>query len=128
MSEMWARTDGGEMKCDELKYERLDDAFETYPDSTLVIRKQYVDAAIAELKAENERLVKCCKEYDSRQRIDETIKFNAAKQTRKMRHALWLLRAENAINMAALNFVRPKVYLRWINIEQFCRTKAEEYK
>ena len=44
------------MKCNELKYERLDDAFETYPDSTLVIRKQYVDAAIAELKAENERL------------------------------------------------------------------------
>ena len=29
----------------------------------------------AELKRENERLVKCCKEYDSRQRIDERIKF-----------------------------------------------------
>lgn len=112
------------MKCDEMKSYTCGGWYcdkEAYP-------KKDVDEAIAELKAENERLVKCCKEYDSRQRIDETIKFNAAKQTRKMRHALWLLRAENAINMAALNFVRPKVYLRWINIEQFCRTKAEEYK
>ena len=38
------------MKCDELKYERLGDANKTYPASTLVIRKQYVDEAIAELK------------------------------------------------------------------------------
>jgi hypothetical protein len=39
------------MKCDELKFERLGDANETYPASTLVIRKQFVDAAIDELKA-----------------------------------------------------------------------------
>lgn len=39
------------MKCDELQYERLGDANKTYPASTLVIRKQFVDAAIAELKA-----------------------------------------------------------------------------
>ena len=32
----------------ELKFERLGDANETYPASTLVIRKQFVDAAIAE--------------------------------------------------------------------------------
>lgn len=38
------------MKCDELKFERLGDANETYPASTLVIRKQFVDAAIAELE------------------------------------------------------------------------------
>ena len=38
------------MKCDELQYERLGDANKTYPASTLVIRKQFVDAAIAELK------------------------------------------------------------------------------
>ena len=84
------------MKCDELKYEHLDEAFETYPDSTLVIRKQYVDAAIDELKAENDRLVKCCKEYDSRQRIDENVKFNGAEQLRKTKRALWLSRARAA--------------------------------
>ena len=60
------------MKCDELKYERLGDAFNDYPDSTLVIRKQYVDAAIAELKSENRRLKRAlwlaraamCRTYD----------------------------------------------------------------
>lgn len=116
------------MKCDEPKYERLGDANEIYPASTLVIRKQFVDAAIDQLKqklhdaemkadlaecanteyradiaalkadnerlnAENERLVKCCKEYDSRQRIDERIKFNGAKQLRATKHALWISRA-----------------------------------
>lgn len=34
----------------ELKFERLGDANKTYPASTLVIRKQFVDAAIDELK------------------------------------------------------------------------------
>ena len=81
------------MKCDELQYERLGDANKTYPASTLVIRKQFVDDAIAELKDENERLEKCCKEYDSRQRIDEQIKSNGAKQLRATKRALWLARA-----------------------------------
>lgn len=36
------------MKCDELQYERLGDANKTYPASTLIIRKQFVDEAIAE--------------------------------------------------------------------------------
>lgn len=43
------------MKCDKLKYERLGDAFNDYPYSTLVIRKQYVDAAIDELKRDHHR-------------------------------------------------------------------------
>ena len=141
------------MKCDELKYERLGDAFNDYPDSTLVIRKQYVDEAIAELKAENERLVKCCKEYDSRQRIDETIKFNDAKQTRKMRHALWLARAERYKMkefiareegnlrdlMAWSQYLRERTYNQWVSqllrianlankLQNKCRKKAEEYK
>ena len=49
-------------------------------------------ASFAELKRENERLVKCCKEYDSRQRIDERIKFNCAKQLRATKRALWIAR------------------------------------
>ena len=61
------------MKCDELKYERLGDAFNDYPDSTLVIRKQYVDAAIAELKDEN----------------------------RKLKRALWMARKAHAVAMVA---------------------------
>lgn len=44
------------MKYEELQYERLGDANKTYPASTLVIRKQFVDAAIAELKRENRKL------------------------------------------------------------------------
>lgn len=38
------------MKCDELKYEKLGDMMPFYPHSTLVIRKQFVDGAIGELK------------------------------------------------------------------------------
>ena len=109
------------MKCDELKYEKLGDMMPFYPRSTLVIRKQFVDEAIDELKArihelesmphtdnsavierlsnENERLVKCCKEYDSRQRIDEQIKSNGAKQLRATKRALWLARKAHAVAM-----------------------------
>lgn len=49
------------MKYEELQYERLGDANKTYPASTLVIRKQFVDAAIAELEEER-RWRKCCEE------------------------------------------------------------------
>lgn len=59
------------MKCDELQYERLGDANKTYPASTLVVRKQFVDAAIAELKcelsdarADNEKLKEALKIKD----------------------------------------------------------------
>ena len=77
------------MKCDELQYERLGDANKTYPASTLVIRKQFVDAAIEELKdiAEN-----ACLECDDNQTaIDELEDEN-----RKLKRALWMARAEKA--------------------------------
>lgn len=61
------------MKCDELKYEKLGDMMPFYPRSTLVIRKQFVDAAIAELKDEN----------------------------RKLKRALWLARKAHAVAMFA---------------------------
>lgn len=54
---------------------------------------------IDELEAENQRLVKCCKEYDSRQRIDERIKANASKQLRATKRALWLARKAHAVAM-----------------------------
>ena len=109
------------------------------------------DKQIAELKAENERLVKCCKEYDSRQRIDERIKFNGAQQLRATKHVLWFSRAKAYRYIAELltcfnpDYVRnrkmftpnnPKQKqmnsLKWahlmLKIESKCRAKAEEYK
>ena len=58
------------MKCDELQYEKLGDMMPFYPRSTLVIRKQFVNAAIAELKAENDRLSNALDKEHS-----ETIKY-----------------------------------------------------
>ena len=78
------------MKCDKLQQVENPIEWGLYYD------KNEVDAAIAELKRENERLVKCCKEYDSRQRIDERIKFNGSQQLRATKRALWLARAELA--------------------------------
>lgn len=123
------------MKCDELKYENLGDMMPFYPRSTLVIRKQFVDAAIAELKAENERLEKCCNEYDSRQRIDERIKFNGAKQLRATKRALWLARAERA-HLKVLEYWPDYCHnahcriaeQKWDKVERKCRAMAEEYK
>lgn len=79
------------MTSDELIEDYCFDAIDNQ--TKAVYPKDYVDAAIAELKAENQRLVKCCKEYDSRQRIDERIKFNGAQQLRATKRALWLARA-----------------------------------
>lgn len=104
------------MKCDELQYERLGDANKTYPASTLVIRKQFVDAAIAELKREN----------------------------RNLKRALWLARAERAVAEQTVDEwsrykekhpfgswrADPFEYWMqaWICVEKICRKKAEEYK
>jgi len=87
------------MKYEELQYERLGDANKTYPASTLVIRKQFVDAAIAELKRENRRL----------------------------KRALWLARAERAKEMCKMLLIQgfePK----WEEVERKCRAKAEVYR
>lgn len=82
------------MKCDELKsFNCVDSDLQEFCGPRLVYSKSEVDAAIAELKTENERLVKCCKEYDSRQRIDERIKSGYAQQLRAAKRALWLARA-----------------------------------
>lgn len=116
------------MKCDELKYEKLGDMMPFYPRSTLVIRKQFVDAAIAELKTENRRL----------------------------KRALWLARAERAHSIILIwniyCYQNNSLYYRdflntkcnhfrsipkktamewsdlWESIETKCRAKAEEYK
>ena len=107
------------MKCDELKYEKLGDMMPFYPRSTLVIRKQFVDAAIAELKDEN----------------------------RKLKRALWLARATALNRIDVGEYLRKHMNSKFWNdgfhtfqeacyvmqnvinnAENACRAKAEEYK
>lgn len=146
------------MKCDELKYERLGDAFNDYPDSTLVIRKQFVDAAIAELKAENERLnreLEHVKNGDCINTCDVVEKH--VKEDIKAKRALWLARAERAKteynhwiliwhcelsnHLFFINKTRYKNRAKvdrlhypwewrdiWYEVERKCRAKAEEFK
>ena len=133
------------MKCDEMCVYKDCEDFQTFDRHfTEAYKKSDVDAAIAELKAENERLVKCCKEYDSRQRIDERIKFNGAQQLRATKRALWLARAERAVAEQTVDEwsrykekhpfgswrADPFEYWvqAWIYVEKLCRKKAKEYK
>ena len=102
------------MKCDELKYEKLGDMMPFYPRSTLVIRKQFVDAAIAELKDENRRL----------------------------KRALWMARKAHAVAMFAFwdshyrdnpnavyrNRTIDWLRNRWLLILDTIIKKEEEYK
>ena len=153
------------MKCDELKdydimdIEAMDDERLEKSESgkiqvTRVYIKSEVDAAIAELKAENERLKRC--EIWMKQHFfcEEVIACESAKN-RKLKRALWLARASEASkevnywtcqdesSYAIVDFNvrhetivsykaphhRPyKWILIWEIVERKCRAKAEEYK
>lgn len=126
------------MKCDELKEDYCYDADDK---TKAVYMKSEVDEAIAELKAENERLVKCCKEYDSRQRIDERIKFNGAKKLRATKRELWIARAKRALEKiawfklwnASISTMNPEdgarqEYDKWKKALGKFLAKTEEYK
>lgn len=135
------------MKCDELQYERLGDANKTYPASTLVIRKQYVDAAITELKAK----------LESVQATAYAESVDAGMRERRLKRALWLARAERAketqflwqvyCHCDKLYFCKPFCvstrknpyrYISHMNVVEWdefwgkiknkCLAKAEEYK
>ena len=80
------------MKCDELQYERLGDANKTYSASTLIIRKQFVDAAIAEIKAKLEDV----------QATAYAESVDASMENRRLKRALWLARANDASSFAGL--------------------------
>ena len=105
------------MKCDELKYERLGDANKTYPASTLVIRKQFVDAAIAELETKLEDV----------QATAYAESVDAGMRERKLKLALWLARAYRGYDNSIL---LPSKFMRkvWDCVERKCRAKAKEYK
>lgn len=131
------------MKCEELQYERLGDANKTYPASTLVIRKQFVDAAIAELKAKLEDV----------QATAYAESVDAGMRERKLKRALWLARAKRATEKAD-SFIDIKVTYNgvcnidhsvypqnnarrmltcdewldvWTNVWEKCLKKAKEY-
>ena len=128
------------MKCDELKTVCYIDAYSTMP----VYCAKEVDEAIAELKEENERLIRCCKEYDSRMKILENQSFFALKERRRLKRALWLARAERAkatwqkiLRDAGIFFAIGKCkewdfyntkQKKWQRVETKCAAKAEEYK
>lgn len=126
------------MKCDELQYERLGDANETYPASTLVIRKQFVDAAIDELKREH---------HKERHEYIDMVSQNKAKlveqesENRRLKRALWIARANRALEKiawfklwnASISTMNPEdgarqEFDKWKkNLGKFLK-KAEEYK
>lgn len=133
------------MKSDELKYEKLGDMMPFYSRSTFVIRKQFVDAAIAELETKLENV----------QATAYVESVDAGMENRKLKRALWLARASEASkevnywtckdesSYAIVDFNvrhetivsykaphhRPyKWILIWENVEQLCRKKAEKYK
>ena len=125
----------------ELKYERLGDANKTYPASTLVIRKQFVDAYIAELKDKLEDV----------QATAYAESVDAGMENRKLKRALWLSRAKAYRYIAELltcfnpDYVRNRKMftpnnlqqkqmnsLEWarlmLKVESKCLKKAEDYK
>ena len=136
------------MKCDELKYEKLGDMMPFYPRSTLVIRKQFVDAAIDELKREHHK--------ERHEYIDMVAQLKAKlveqeSENRKLKRALWLARAERAkaiqwhegldrylqerkkywpsrFCFMANDEMYHVWYKCWCEVERKCRAKAEEYK
>lgn len=138
------------MKCDEMKYEKLGDMMPFYPRSTLVIRKQFVDAAIAELETKLENV----------QATAYVESVDAGMENRKLKRALWVARAASAKFWANYWFdVAPSKYIKydrigrmegvekefiltkvtkhmtasdwvglWEKVERLCRNKVEEYK
>ena len=99
--------------------------------------KSEVDAAITELKSENERLnreLEHVKNGDCINTCDVVEKH--VKEEIKAKRALWLARAERAVAKQAyydvlsrgISSERSEMYDAWNNIERKCLKKAEEYK
>lgn len=110
------------MKCDELKPITVTDECGSYR----VYNKSDVDAAIAELKAENERLKRC--EIWMKQHFfcEEVIACESAKN-RKLKRALWLARAWRAKERQRM-LPNNKEFYTWQEVERRCSKKAEEYR
>lgn len=121
---------------------------------TRVYQKEDVDAVIAQLKAENERL-KATPEQIMKEIFDKVLiypnelvslddAYKLAVETKQAKRALWLARADRA--MMTLDYftlkcrwfkdymkVEPpecdvKMIHKWATVERKCRAKAKEYK
>ena len=149
------------MKCDELKvYVQQDGPYGLEPEEGGKLEeeetcylKSDVDAAIAELKAENERLKKCEIWMKQHFYCEEVIACESAKN-RRLKRALWLARANRAearknywyvrsihegdnrlwsIDGSAVKYIGciKRTNFDWLKIwsevESKCRAKAEEY-
>lgn len=113
------------MQFDELKEIMLVNQVSGERTPSGTYKKAEVDSAIAELKAENERLKKC--EIWMKQHFfcEEVIACESAKN-RRLKRALY---------KACANWAHHRVFVRfktnekaWENVERKCRAKAEEYK
>lgn len=98
--------------------------------------KSEADAAIAKLNAENERLKKCEIWMKQHFYCEEVIACESAKN-RRLKHALWLARAERAKEFRykikfAISSMNTKYNYsdadKWEKVERKCRAKAEEYR
>ena len=117
------------MKCDELTPVTREYADEYWEDRfAMVYNADEVDAAIAELKRENERLnrqLEHVKNGDCINTCDVVEKH--VKEELKAKRALWMARAERAKEMCKRLLIQgfdPK----WEEVERKCRAKAKEYK
>lgn len=135
------------MKCDGL--EKFDATSNAERSAGIESRYAYdaneVDAAIAELKAENESLRKAvsnwhdkyCNLQETIDRLEcklECVKENKDKELRATNRALWLARAWGAnqrtkyLDLFLTGRVHAIRKYKWIKITSECRAKAEEYK
>ena len=116
------------MKCDEL--EKFDAASNADLSAGYNHRYAYeadeVDAAIAELKAENERLKKC--EIWMKQHFfcEEVIACESAKN-RRLKRALWLARAKRAIEKISW-FKLWNASISTMNPEDGARQEFDKWK
>lgn len=129
------------MKCDELKDYDYDPNF-PFQSRGRFYNADEVETAIAELKAENERLKKCEIWMKQHFYCEEVIACESAKN-RRLKRALWLARAYfcarsceyfNGI-MSHCLIGQNDLYNRcekkknkYLNAMYKCRAKAEEYK
>ena len=121
------------MKCDELKYEKLGDIMPFYPRSTLVIRKQFVDAAIAELKAENRKLKRAlwlarASDASSFAGLFSTLSYIEDDESR----TYWIFGNKRKIVIDGLKCSRMETAYKWFciwdDVANKCLKKAKEYK
>lgn len=123
------------MKCDELKKQTRDVDYGLGPISVTFYEADAVDDAIAELKAQNERLKKCEIWMKQHFYCEEVIACESVKN-RRLKRALWLARSERAFAerrrycaMAAFEKIEnDALRIKWCEIQHKCLKKAKEYK